>query len=651
MSNKKLFSTVLLSFVMALQAVAYTVTPADDAPLWQIDWSYNQARPDWQEPQASAFSDFAVMIVTVEEALQPYATADDLMAIFVGDELRGLARPLVMGDGRTDATRFLLKAYSNEGYGDQVVVAIKYYNAQLQQLFTLSESMTLDENSQLGITDDFVPPFTLGSAKYPVATTLDVADILAGVTPAEGDVVAAFVGDECRGLWTAPGDGSGLSVYLTSEDEDVVVKYYDATRHRILTFDGEGGGEVSGDVNGDGQVNGTDVVALTNIILGKGEKTAAADVNGDGLVNGTDYVALVNIVLGKGDARSATRPRRAATRAAGETALSIEPFDIQAGETQEMVIALTNPDDQITLVQFDLRLPAGLSVKITDGDYDFDIAGRTTWRKHSLDANELPDGAIRFLLASSSNAVLSDAEGAIIKITLVADSRFTGGDILLENILMVTPEEKEFKQETLSCFVGTAAPEPTPGVVQLSVEDFAIAAGGEAEIVIDLTNPTDQITLVQFDLRLPAGLSVKTTDGEYDFDIAGRTTWRKHSLDANELPDGAIRFLLASSSNAVLSGTEGAIIRITVEAGSDYNYEPVRVENILLVAPDETEFKPDVIEFTPASSGGGTVAVDAVTASAAATPGKFYGLNGCPISGKPSRAGVYINIGNKVVVK
>ncbi len=54
-----------------------------------------------------------------------------------------------------------------------------------------------------------------------------------------------------------------------------------------------------GDVNGDGETNGTDIVAMTNMILGKTEKKAAADLNGDGEVNGTDYVMLVNIVLGK----------------------------------------------------------------------------------------------------------------------------------------------------------------------------------------------------------------------------------------------------------------------------------------------------------------------------------------------------------------
>ena len=107
------------------------------------------------------------------------------------------------GDGTVDATRFLLKGYSNESAGAEVVVTMKYFNAQLRQLFSLSESMTLDEDSDLGIYDDFVPPFTLGSAKFPVVDTIPVADILIGITPGEGDILAALVGDDCRGLWSA----------------------------------------------------------------------------------------------------------------------------------------------------------------------------------------------------------------------------------------------------------------------------------------------------------------------------------------------------------------------------------------------------------------------------------------------------------------
>ena len=127
-----------------------------------------------------------------------------------------------------------------------------------------------------------------------------------------------------------------------------------------------------------------------------------------------------------------------------QATLSIEPFSISAGETKEMVIDLTNPEDEITLVQFDLRLPNGLSLKLVGSEYDIDMCDRTTWRKHSLDANAT-DGIIRFLLASSSNTVIDGTEGALIKMTLVADGNYQGGEIRLEKILLVTPDEKEIK--------------------------------------------------------------------------------------------------------------------------------------------------------------------------------------------------------------
>lgn len=53
-----------------------------------------------------------------------------------------------------------------------------------------------------------------------------------------------------------------------------------------------------GDVNGDGEVDISDVVALVNMILGSTERNAPADVNNDGQVDISDVVALVNIILG-----------------------------------------------------------------------------------------------------------------------------------------------------------------------------------------------------------------------------------------------------------------------------------------------------------------------------------------------------------------
>ena len=56
-----------------------------------------------------------------------------------------------------------------------------------------------------------------------------------------------------------------------------------------------------GDVNGDGEVNVTDAVALANYVMGDIPETfyfEAADLNGDEDVNVSDVVALANIVMG-----------------------------------------------------------------------------------------------------------------------------------------------------------------------------------------------------------------------------------------------------------------------------------------------------------------------------------------------------------------
>ena len=386
-----------------------------------------------------------------------------------------------------------------------------------------------------------------------------------------------------------------------------------------------------GDVNMDNAVNGTDLVALSNIVLGRKEKTESADVNGDGSVNGTDIVALSNIILG----RSSNAPRRAGEAGTG---LSIEPFDIKAGEEKEMLIDLTNPNDELTLVQFDLHLPEGLSIKKSGADLDIDMGNRTSWRKHTLDASEV-DGGYRFLLYSSSNTVIEGTSGAIIKVNVVADASFKGGKIVIDNTLLVSPDEKETKPEAYEYTFPTA----DDGSAKLAIEPFDIKAGEEKEILIDLTNPNDEVTLVQFDLQLPEGLTVKKSGADLVYDMADRTSWRKHTLDANET-DGGYRFLLYSSSNTVIDGTEGTIIKVTLAASQDMTGKTIALDNILLVSPDEKETKPARYEYVIGSDTG----IRAITIDNDADA-PIYNLRGQRLTAP--QKGINIIGGKKVVVK
>ena len=53
----------------------------------------------------------------------------------------------------------------------------------------------------------------------------------------------------------------------------------------------------TGDVDGNGVVNGSDVTALYNVLLNGTEAAGDADVDGNGVVNGSNVTALYNILL------------------------------------------------------------------------------------------------------------------------------------------------------------------------------------------------------------------------------------------------------------------------------------------------------------------------------------------------------------------
>jgi hypothetical protein len=228
-------------------------------------------------------------------------------------------------------------------------------------------------------------------------------------------------------------------------------------------------------------------------------------------------------------------------------------------------------------------------------------------------------------------------------VTLTANESFIGGKIVMNNILLVSPDETETKPEAVEYAISPSGSTPEPDGALLSIEAFDIKAGETKEMLIDLTNPDTEVTLVQFDLHLPEGLSIKKTGADFDIDMAGRTTWRKHTLDANET-DGAYRFLLYSSGNTLIDGTSGAIIKVTLTANESFNGGNIVMNNILLVSPDETETKPARYEYVIGSSGIKTVLADTNDKNA-----RMYNLAGQKLAAP--QKGINIIGGRKVVVR
>ena len=145
------------------------------------------------------------------------------------------------------------------------------------------------------------------------------------LTDYSGVAVGAFLGDDCVGYGDfETADYGILRVRSHSTDsEEVTFKYYDWSNaseaglaaDRAITFSpamvyGSPSEPVAlllkprvklGDVNGDGDVNVTDVMMTVGYILGNvpnGFIRDAGDINGDNDINVTDVMMIVNIILG-----------------------------------------------------------------------------------------------------------------------------------------------------------------------------------------------------------------------------------------------------------------------------------------------------------------------------------------------------------------
>lgn len=225
----------------------YTVEQVAEEPTWRVDWQYNQERPDWQMPSSSDFEHWTVITLDVEEELMDMTGRGDMLAVFIDDELCGLSAPAVtLGGGEEEddeenvTYKYLMKVYAHSSDDGSRYVTLKYYNDSLKQVFTSWGEISF------GIYEDMTelyPQFTLGSEKYPLNMTLSIeltASEASGVEPMAGDRLAAFVGDECRGVYTIGEYPSEepiwVQVNIQQPDELVTLRYYNAATQRVFTF-------------------------------------------------------------------------------------------------------------------------------------------------------------------------------------------------------------------------------------------------------------------------------------------------------------------------------------------------------------------------------------------------------------------------------
>lgn len=170
--------------------------------------------------------------------------------------------------------------------------------------------------------------WTINPHDYQYDMTLYVQIVSDGtpVTDLERYEVAAFVGDDCRGVSQVQSQNGFAWFYLRvysnkATDETLTYKVYDKTNNRFLNVEEKCNFESNGllgmpstpttltlkrytlgDVNDDGKINIADITGILAIMAGNSNVEMikeAADVNGDSKINISDITAVLSIMAGK----------------------------------------------------------------------------------------------------------------------------------------------------------------------------------------------------------------------------------------------------------------------------------------------------------------------------------------------------------------
>ncbi len=309
-----------------------------------------------------------------------------------------------------------------------------------------------------------------------------------------------------------------------------------------------------------------------------------------------------------------------------ENALYIPSITIQAGIEQMLSINLANTDD-ITAVQFDMKLPDGFSVNTYVNEDDETVPHiQLTERKkskHQISCTETDDGCFRIVVLSMSNQTFRDNDGALVNVAVTASSSLSSGlySISLSNIHLVTivngVQGDRIDQSDYTSAIAVDNESMSEDVdVRLSLETSSLSAGRKNQILsIALTNSIE-ITAFQFDMVLPQGITVNdyvNDDAEIvpDITLTGRKS-ASHQINSNRHDDGSYTVVVMSMKNKSFSGNSGTVVDLNVNVPLTMEGEyTVSLNNIHIVplvngAPGVRIDQEDVnFNFRVENNGGG----------------------------------------------
>ena len=271
--------------------------------------------------------------------------------------------------------------------------------------------------------------------------------------------------------------------------------------------------------------------------------------------------------------------------------LRIDDFSVKAGDTITVPVLLENPDTGFAAFQFDLYMPAGLSV--ADGGFKL---GERASSSHQLMTNVNGDH-ITVMAFSFPATNFTGQSGAVLTIDVVAAADFEGQAVInVKNIALTTADAHEHSHPDLAVTV------TAQGFIVLGNEfymnDFEIAPGSTLSVPIVLDNYASAIAGFQFDMYLPDGISTIASAFTLS-DRKGET----HQLVANKNGDhwSVVAF---GYPTADFSGDSGDIMYINFTASKSFvDSALISFRNVMLATSDAHESPVEDFDVTVTANG------------------------------------------------
>ena len=250
--------------------------------------------------------------------------------------------------------------------------------------------------------------------------------------------------------------------------------------------------------------------------------------------------------------------------------ISVASVTLTPGEVSDVIINCEFTSENITLYQFDLYLPDGVTLaKNAKGRY----AAGTTYvlsdrhDEHTVSIAER-EGFYRFVVSNSSLYTIAPGSGELLRLKVVADNTVSGtqnGSV--KKFSMFETDETEHAMADVNFELKAPAP-PEPVTDNISVASVTLTPGEVSDVIINCEFTSENITLYQFDLYLPDGVTLaKNAKGRY----AAGTTYvlsdrhDEHTVSIAER-EGFYRFVVSNNSLYTIAPGSGELLRLKVVA-------------------------------------------------------------------------------------